>query len=211
MVTVTYEGVVARASGNFGFFGTPSENLAGLDYVAIYSFDTGVGYRNTSDTFDAVWGGTELGYATPSLGATLTINGVTVPLGGPQRALLSVANAGYFATSTALVRYSEPGGFGDAGELYHYLNTTTLKPAISVSLDQPFTYLVDPADTVSAYFSFQDIDGDFRTRSTTGQLRPRSVTFAIAAVPEPETWALMVAGFGLAGTVLRRRPRPADA
>jgi len=28
-----------------------------------------------------------------------------------------------------------------------------------------------------------------------------------AAVPEPASWAMMIAGFGLAGTALRRRPR----
>lgn len=32
---------------------------------------------------------------------------------------------------------------------------------------------------------------------------------AISAVPEPTSWALMIAGFGLAGLGLRRRARPA--
>jgi hypothetical protein len=31
------------------------------------------------------------------------------------------------------------------------------------------------------------------------------------AVPEPATWAMMIAGFGLAGSTLRRRARPAKA
>ncbi len=30
-----------------------------------------------------------------------------------------------------------------------------------------------------------------------------------AAVPEPATWAMMIAGFGLAGSALRRRQRVA--
>jgi hypothetical protein len=33
---------------------------------------------------------------------------------------------------------------------------------------------------------------------------PRSFT----PTPEPATWALMIARFGLAGATLRRRPRP---
>nr|WP_295661611.1 FxDxF family PEP-CTERM protein [Polymorphobacter sp.] len=32
-----------------------------------------------------------------------------------------------------------------------------------------------------------------------------SITFALAAVPEPASWALMVAGFGLVGFAARRR------
>jgi len=35
------------------------------------------------------------------------------------------------------------------------------------------------------------------------------VLTAAAAVPEPQTWALMIAGFGLTGALLRRRGRPA--
>lgn len=36
------------------------------------------------------------------------------------------------------------------------------------------------------------------------------ITFssAVAAVPEPSTWAMMIVGFGLTGTALRRRARP---
>ena len=30
-------------------------------------------------------------------------------------------------------------------------------------------------------------------------------TFAAVAVPEPQGWALMIAGFGLAGALVRRR------
>lgn len=35
--------------------------------------------------------------------------------------------------------------------------------------------------------------------------------FRLGAVPEPETWALMIVGFGLMGWTLRRRGRPAPA
>jgi hypothetical protein len=38
-----------------------------------------------------------------------------------------------------------------------------------------------------------------------GAWQARSVSLGTPAVPEPASWALMIAGFGLAGTVLRRR------
>lgn len=37
------------------------------------------------------------------------------------------------------------------------------------------------------------------------QLMSNAVGGGIAAIPEPTTWAMMIAGFGLAGTALRRR------
>ncbi|MBB6505626.1 hypothetical protein F4693_002621 [Sphingomonas endophytica] len=45
---------------------------------------------------------------------------------------------------------------------------------------------------------------DYTTRTQTATIR--NVT---SAVPEPTTWAMMVAGFGLAGFALRRRSRAA--
>jgi hypothetical protein len=33
-----------------------------------------------------------------------------------------------------------------------------------------------------------------------------SITYTVAAVPEPASWAMMIAGFGLIGGALRRRP-----
>lgn len=42
-------------------------------------------------------------------------------------------------------------------------------------------------------------------RSADLTLRFDSVTISGAAVPEPQTWALLIAGFGLAGGALRRR------
>jgi hypothetical protein len=34
-----------------------------------------------------------------------------------------------------------------------------------------------------------------------------SITYNVTSVPEPETWAMLLAGFGLVGTIARRRAR----
>jgi hypothetical protein len=55
---------------------------------------------------------------------------------------------------------------------------------------------------------FQADRGVFSRIATFG---PAGYTFAISSAPEPASWALMIAGFGLAGAALRRRPTPAIA
>ncbi len=71
------------------------------------------------------------------------------------------------------------------------------------------------------FFSAEATDGDFITRvafDTNGsgisqlkQVRVGGIA-AIAAVPEPATWAMMLLGFGMVGGVSRaRRRRPAPA
>lgn len=47
---------------------------------------------------------------------------------------------------------------------------------------------------------------------TTGAVATGNLTFQVAAVPEPATWAMMLVGFGAMGFVIsRRRRRPAFA
>jgi len=69
---------------------------------------------------------------------------------------------------------------------------------------------------------FEGVSGDFKltgnyTFSWTGPSPTRSQLAAqiklldVAPVPEPATWAMMIAGFGLAGAAMRRRERSAAA
>ncbi|MFQ3666001.1 MAG: PEPxxWA-CTERM sorting domain-containing protein [Sphingomonadaceae bacterium] len=60
-----------------------------------------------------------------------------------------------------------------------------------------------------SYFGndFNNLDSPFV------DMAPRSINFTVAgvAVPEPSTWLLLIAGFGLIGHRLRRAPRAAAA
>jgi PEP-CTERM motif len=93
------------------------------------------------------------------------------------------------------------------------------------SLQGPYTALVNFGDSSSAVYalalgnSFFGISSDQLIRSITFGPNPSNTTGgaigidnltigsegSIAAVPEPASWALMIAGFGLVGSAMRRR------
>ncbi len=63
--------------------------------------------------------------------------------------------------------------------------------------------------TNNSFFNFKATDGDVFTNisfQTSGDVAVGQVRLgALTAVPEPAAWALMILGFGAAGTALRRR------
>ena len=63
---------------------------------------------------------------------------------------------------------------------------------------QPLTFTVG---SEGALLHFYINDGDYHDNGDGG------VSLSITAVPEPASWALMIAGFGLAGAALRQRRR----
>ncbi|QYE35492.1 MULTISPECIES: FxDxF family PEP-CTERM protein [Sphingosinicellaceae] len=65
--------------------------------------------------------------------------------------------------------------------------------------------------TTQAYLGSYTFDVGSYTIAYTGTVRGRpasvgsSITFAMAAVPEPASWVMMIAGFGMVGFAARRR------
>ena len=56
-------------------------------------------------------------------------------------------------------------------------------------------------------FNVGDLLGERSTTLTVAQLAPHAHDLPMGGVPEPATWSLLIGGFGLAGTALRRRRR----
>jgi hypothetical protein len=66
------------------------------------------------------------------------------------------------------------------------------------------TYTFDMMDVTSVVFSYLPTDTFLSLES---YARIDNIVLNESAVPEPASWALMIAGFGLVGTGLRRRQR----
>ena len=86
--------------------------------------------------------------------------------------------------------------------------TTVLEARLAMGTGQPLAAQAFDAEGITARFVKIDIlnnygEGTYAERDWNSGLS--EVQFAGTAVPEPTTWAMMIAGFALAGAGLRRR------
>jgi hypothetical protein len=109
--------------------------------------------------------------------------------------VLGSSKDGYYDLS--LAKFALPSVFLDAGDYYFALQATTTDIRVYLSSGFGDTGAVQTKD-----------HGD---NWTTGYQTYSSIAVSlyeaesISAVPEPVTWTLMIAGFGLVGTAMRRR------
>ena len=109
----------------------------------------------------------------------------------------------------------------DASNLVRTLNNAIRSAATNIVTSIDYTQPLDYTTTGDEFFnggSFNfflfDPSQNAVVRNARGDLRNTRVTITPLgnAVPEPKTWAMMIAGFGAAGAALRRsRGRPAHA
>lgn len=178
---------------------------------------TGTVANETTGSFD-VGGGVTLGFGklildgfTPfTIASGDTVN-IDVTLDGPFTVPISVASPGFgqfFGVNIFGTNESGPTGASNTGSvLFSGLTPANLQNpqtgacgnCLSVLLSQP----VGPEFSFTGLHSTSDIAGVFAPFDLTGASISYQVT--LAAVPEPGTWTLMIAGFGLVGAAVRRR------
>jgi hypothetical protein len=192
VMVATYVGTVSGGIDYGNVFGQGAgASLAGQAFTETFTYDTQLGIDDGEPGFyQEQDGGTAWGAPSPMLGAALIIAGRTYDVAG------ELSSEVVSATGVESLHRAE----GATGSLFLYLNHNSPGD------------LAAPVATTGGTLG----GGTFRLYEAgggllaSGTLHPVTLTIAAAApaggaVPEPQTWALMVTGLGLAGWALRRQ------
>jgi len=224
---LTFEGVVQSGSDGADQFAVGGGSLANLSYVQNFTYDTSSGLHIPSIISDELFGGSIYGIASPILSSSITINGITREIGGANNGDLLFGYLGAFGGPKGIKALSQqsqstPTGFINGGQNAQIILDPS--PAFSLTdvFSSPLTGDSDPALNGFA-ISISSFAGPGGFLSF-GTLKPSTVLIGLpgsaggqgpgdgpgpGAVPEPASWAMMIAGFGLTGAAMRRRRLPA--
>ncbi len=202
LVDITWTGKVYVGDDNLGLFGTPG-SLVGQSYVAQYRFDTSIGFRSGADYQTVERGYNAPQSASPLISARITINGTTMSVIGDYNNQYYRSNSDSYSEIATFVT-GRTSVFND----FNYLNVDFLSdgPAgdgVTIDLNAPYAQVFDPNDGVGGTFLYYAPDNsNYSFAALTGETL--NITLA-GGVPEPASWAMMIAGFGMVGGALRRR------
>lgn len=185
-------GILQGGTDTLGIFTSTNTNLFGYAYSVKVVYDITGGARVTNSNEDTLIGGSAFGQPWPVSQATLTINGVTNDLG--LGTLAVVANSDQFKY---FIFYNMDGG------LFNRLEFVFSDPSFVKDLEQQVPLTSTPV--YSGGFNWGPAGGSQGIWSTSPTEISWSALPQTAAIPEPANWALLIAGFGLAGAMMRRR------
>ena len=194
-VTVIWSGTVTSGADYAGLFADPFTDMTGAQFVAIYQFDPAKGVTAGASTLAQAYGGTSRGVESPSLGATFSINGHSVSFTGA-----------YFGQIYDFETHfdSQQSSEADDGDGVGMMNAV---------FDEEDRSYGDPSlanfsgDVSDAGYNFGWFSSGPDIGSTNLVLQNQHVRITSGLVPEPASWAMMVGGFVLIGSAMRRRPR----
>lgn len=211
IVDVVFTGHVGFGLDMTGIFGSSNTQLFGKSYSARYRFDTSLGNVVTTSTVTSATGGPRsiYGGTSPALSASLTINGVTVEIGGSALGMIYAFSAPFQSNqSYEAAQYSDAADFRTDHSIVHRIGAAGGILSNSFDVAQ---YYGPTSGFVGQTSQFQIAIFNKRTMTHTefafGSLVPEtvSITPVASAVPEPATWAMMLAGFAGLGLAARRR------
>jgi hypothetical protein len=198
IVEVTYVGTITTGYDTSGVFGAANTSLVGDSYRVNYFFDTqktGVLYASSSPTLNSIYGGTFYGgFSSPSLGATVTINGKSASIGGS----FFGETAGYI-TGTSSQQYQRA---QDSFTTYSLSSVINPSGTLPLRTDQPFSYAVQHGDTS---YTFLQFDTGAQIASADGPVALVTETVFGAAGPTPGSGLASLVALALAGLLARGR------
>lgn len=209
ILVATYTGTVKDGFDLTGEFGVAGADLTGLSYVSVYRYDTARGVRTTvPGVSDEVLGGSFYGATSPVLSGSVTINGITQSF-APD--LYSLARTGA-PPATIQHELEMQHIYGPGIKRDYFLSNIMFDDNAPANLN--VAYVGHPFGSLAflsgGSFNFQDNNPLADSHSAYGNLTATEVRIVVErgggqGVPEATTWMLMVGGFGLVGTALRRR------
>jgi hypothetical protein len=211
------QGSVAVGGSTSGSVWAPSSSTSSIDFSAAQSQLTGL---SNSLAALAANGTTSV---TPWRAVNLTGTSSTQNVFNVKGSDLTSGNGLYISTpsgSTVVINVDGSGiSLQNMGIFLGAANqaATTSKDKILFNFTQASSLNISSINVIgsilaphaSVSFSNGAIDGTLIAQSVSGSgtYKINSFTGTIAAVPEPQTWTMLVAGLGMLGIVLRRRRR----
>jgi len=195
----TYTGTVSSGIDVAGLFGAVGADLAGKSYTSTYLFDTSLGTPTSGPNFNMLQGGPQFNAsASPSLGASITINGNTINVTGAHGGSLYGRNdnpgvSGAFSQIDVLA-------MTDASN-YLFNDIQNSNGLLPMSITTPFLYNVHSGDGLFGQLHLASGDNLVLSDS--------SVT--LSETPLPAALPLFAGGLGVIGLLARRRKRKGAA
>lgn len=199
--TLTYAGTIQNVEV-MGAANAASGFANGDAFVAKYTIDTGNGIRSTGHGYDSIFGGPENGHA---LAATVvfTVNGIR------QTAFDNAVNSQVGLGSNQLdpkvtldLNVTAVDDFAVQAATHYYGIYATTTSLASTNLDQT------PRSALASLSSGHYVNYTYNydtNRAVSRAVGDFIIDSVAVAVPEPASWLMMIAGFGLVGAAARRR------
>ena len=213
IVQVTITGTLTDGYDQTGLFVAPGGGLAGQSFTARFRFDTSIGVATDVGYYNDVHGGDYYGVASPSLAASLTINGHSQSILGQYQNDFFVSNDVFFGGQAGYLAqdYNPTAGLAGDRTVANYMAFEMIgnPGTIPALLTTNFTAnSVDNPGGFGGYFGFTTTDNTTSEQyvNTTGDMVLTSIS-SVSAVPEPASLALVCAGLAGIGVVRRRKRR----
>ena len=204
---VQFSGHVTTLSDPGGVFGGAS---AGQAVVATVRIDDGVAGADIRHSIDGY--GSQYGvYGSGVARATVQLNGVAFAFAGDNSGALNRVNflrPGFPSYDGVFTNLSGNASYPYAGTFLQAYATSTTVDFLEQSpfgdfYGSPLDFTTGPSAIPSLGFFRIDF---YQGNPTVGNFQvDRIVVSQAGAVPEPATWGMLIAGFGLVGAALRRR------